>query len=159
MSGPDDAALHDALIALGLATMGASPAWDIAVTELLVWMARTRANERIGAMLDAEETFRLARHAIKAEHGYRWSDDRAARGKWTAAALTHTAAFDEHVERFYGPLWAAQRALVATPAPTLAAALFKARIAEQGEVWNDNEFTGDCPAIVDADLAKFLGDC
>lgn len=158
MSAADDVALHDALIAQGLATMGASPAWDRVTATLLVWMARTRTDEKFGANHRSEQTFKTARAALKAEYGSEWRTNAAARRKFDVANIIKNGAFDAHTARFYQPLWAAQRALVETPAPSLAAALFKARIAEDGEVWNDVNFHGDCAAVVDTELAKFLGE-
>ena len=61
-------------------------------------------------------------------------------------------------ERFFRPLWAAQRELALTPAPTIAAALFKADMIEASELSNDSLMERDCFEIVAEDFARLSGE-
>lgn len=63
---------------------------------------------------------------------------------------------DEIERDFYRPFWESQRELARYPAPTLAAALFKAAMIAAEDVWNDSDMTEDCAKLLHADFARLV---
>ena len=59
---------------------------------------------------------------------------------------------------FLAPLWAAARALVQVPAPSIAAAVFKAVLVQHEDLNNDTMMESPPITFVSADLAQFAGE-
>lgn len=135
MSNIAQQAHRAANLQLALSTMGHGAAWDAAVINYLATEALVHSDAEFGALAAATEA-RVSEQI----------DSAALRRAETA----HTELCE--------PFWAAARALAATPAPTFAAAMFKAHAIDVAEVWNDNDGATDYMALVQAELARFTGD-
>lgn len=117
-----------------LSTMGTDDAWDAAMAEYLRCEALSFADLEYGELAKSEKfANRWADHEKQA-------DTLQASNRWT--------------KDYCEPLWEAAAKLVETPAPTLAAALFKSVLIERDEVWENSAFKGDAMAIVQADFAR-----
>lgn len=143
--------------AQGTATMGLDPEWDRAVTNYIAADVRAKVQEEYGPLARKENDDGL--EAIRLAHrlGKGWRETAEGKAAWTRHAANRKAQERDLTDTYYQPLWAAMRELACTPAPSLAAALWKAAVIDLQEVWNDGEFEGDCVALIDADLARFTG--
>lgn len=152
------AAHRSIFTAQGLATMGIDPEWDRRVAAFLSWEARTNLQEEYGDIAQRCEVIGIDRMMLESQYGKAWHQHPEAQGELARIRNSETVENEKIDERYYRPFWQSQRDLVLTPAPALAAALFKATVAQVHEVWNDNAFDGDCAAIVEAELAQFCGE-
>jgi len=147
---------HLAFTSAAIATMGACPVWDAAMTKYLAAMTLCQAEVQYGATGKAEDADSLERLSIKEQHGK----------KWTALPDEITAPFQEAEDarseawtaNFAQPQWDAATALVGTPAPTLAAAVFKDALIQREETpqWPNLPF--DCMEVLAADFARLTSD-
>jgi len=140
--------------AQGLATLGLDMAWDDAVTAYIAADVRTEAHAEFTPLALAKETADLDRIRAGSEYGEGWRN--------TDGGRTIARRYDEAIdaleaamlEGFYRPLWAAQRALALTPAPSLAATAWKAAAISLHESWNDPTLEVNLAEAIDADLAR-----
>jgi len=147
---------HLAFTSAAITTMGACPVWDAAMTKYLAAMTLCQAEMQYGATGKAEDADGLDRLLLKEQHGK----------KWTALPDEITAPFQEAEDarseawtaNFAQPQWDAATALVGTPAPTLAAAVFKDALIQREETpqWPNLPF--DCMAVLSADFARLTCD-
>lgn len=150
--------LRAATTTRALSTMGECPRWDRAVSDYLRLDALYRADAAFGATSQAEEAHTLEGMAIEGQYGREWRAIPEAMARHNAAQAALRSAEDKQVGAFAKPLWAAQRTLALTPAPSLNAALFKAEAIESEDIWNDNEFRADAFELVAVELARFAGE-
>lgn len=61
-------------------------------------------------------------------------------------------------DRYCEPVWQAERDLAMTPAPSIAAAIFKATMIEIEEVTYDTRFDADAMDVLHADFARLAGE-
>ncbi|WP_298165119.1 hypothetical protein [Novosphingobium sp.] len=149
---------RSALTAQALATMGADSEWDRCLRAYLAWDTKVRAQTQYGAYDKAMEAGTLGRLDLESRFGKGWMRHPDAQGEFESIRAMEKDADDAFTLNFTVPFWKAARDLVLTPAPSLAAALFKAAVIEWEEVWNDSDMTADCVEILDADLARFVGE-
>jgi hypothetical protein len=145
---------HAGFTARALATMGTDPAWDQAVTKFLRTDALYRTDETCGRYNDAREKAQRAEMQIEEEFGRNWRGIPAAQERWEPHFAVMREAEDQQAADFLRPLWQAQRELAQTPAPTLAAAIFKVELIEAEDVWNDYALEGNAFQIVADDFAR-----
>lgn len=136
------------------ATMCGDPAWDKAVTAFLRTYSLWQADDKFGSQAKAEAAFDLVRSEAEERYGKGWQQNPVARQVMDAASDILRAAEDESHDRFVAPYWQALRDLANTPAPTIAAAAFKALLIQSEDVWNDANMTADCMQIVQDDFAR-----
>ena len=143
-----------AMQSAALATMGACLVWDAAVSRWLRWSVLAAADLEYGAMSQADEESIRRRASLEERHGQGWRD----LPHLKATVTTHLRAGEQASERwtddYCRPQWEAAREVTTTPAPTVAAAVFKAMLIESDEVWCDGNFNGDAMAILHADFAR-----
>jgi len=140
--------------AQGLATLGLDPAWDAAVTAYIAVDVRTQAYAEFGPPALQKEAADLDRSRAEFEYGKSWRDTdegRAIACRYDEATDAFEAAM---LEGFYRPLWAAQRALALTHAPSLAAAVWKAAAISLHESWNDPTLEVNLAKAIDTDLER-----
>jgi len=140
--------------AQGLATVGLDPAWDAAVTAYIAADVRTEAYAEFGPLALEKEAADLDCSHAGFEYGKNWRDTaegRAIAGRYEEASDALEAAM---LERFYRPLWAAQRTLALTPAPSLAATVWKAAAIKLHESWNDPTLERNLAEAIGADLDR-----
>lgn len=148
---------HHASIAIqGLGTMGVDPEWDQRVTEYLKRRTLFYADAAFGSSAAVEEGVLLAHTSLKQRYGKDYRSDRAAAKELAKLDAVRGAADIRQHEKYTSPYWQAARDFAACPAPTLAAALFKARIFDIDELWNDAHFKGDCMTIVSEDMDRLV---
>lgn len=148
---------HCAYTAAALATLGADPVWDERLTTYLRLDALQQAHSSFGPLAQASEASDLKHIEIEAKYGPRWKTNPEARQEAEPASAAVLAAEQAWTERFCDPFWQAARELALTPAPTLAAALFKVRLIQWEDLDNDGVMTRDCFEIVAEDMARLAG--
>ena len=150
-----DIAPRVAFTAQALATLGASPEWDRALTAYLIADARTHARSKFGPLPDLDNE--------------RYVEELKAREKFGPQYRRHPKAaplfdhLDKRIEEeeeitsrdYFQPLWQSQYDLALIPAPSLTAALFKVALIELAELDNGLGFAGDPHEIAMSDLARF----
>ena len=141
-----------------LSTLGTDPAWDAALSRYLRLESLTHADAEFGAYAKANEADDLARLALEEKYGKAFRSNPEAAEKWGALHERMNAAERTQLETYVKPMWEAGRRLALTPAPTLAAAVFKGNFIHREEIWNDNQFEADAMAIVTADFARLAGE-
>ncbi|QCI92134.1 hypothetical protein [Novosphingobium sp. EMRT-2] len=153
-----DIAARAAYATVALGTLGTCPIWDAAVSAYLCRLTLQNADAEFGSLAKSiDETTRLSM-SMKQRHGERWCENPALADTRSRIAREDLAANDQWTDDFCRPLWRAANELAATPAPTLAAATFKALMIEYEEVWNDTNFSADCMDILQADFSRLAGD-
>lgn len=136
---------------LALQALGACPKWDRAVLTYLHASTIAQAQSAWGPHAAALEAVEEQRGRPRCRHGRGWRAHRELADEITA----RTCEIEEKaVREIWQPLWRASRELVATDAPTLAAALMKAEVIQKEDVANDSEFPGDCMQILQADFDR-----
>lgn len=131
--------------------------WDSRFQNYVIRSSLAHADLTFGVYSMAEEAFdreqaRLAR--IEAEHDI--GDEVDAPERFNFARLQ--AAESVREESFLEPLWRAAAELVETPAPTIAAALFKISLTEFEDLSGGLYVTVDPMAVILDDLARLTGD-
>jgi len=157
MAQTSDLTLRSTLTTQALATMGVDPAWDAKVANYLACSSLSRADVEWGPNARAEEVRALRRYELKAKYGKDYAKNSDAKREAEAMQRASEADADVLSERRYRPMWRAACELAATPAPTIAAAVFKSLLIEIDECWNDSEMRGDCFDIVESDFARLVG--
>ena len=139
-------------------TLGACPRWDAALTEYVQAEALMHACAEYGPLAHADDKHGLAIYEAQATYGKRWEEEPVAKSRVDAL-------FDEQQEQ--NDLWVAEyvdrcdkaaAALAFVPAPTIAAATFKAWLIDSYELWNTTDIDDDCMQIVRDDFDRFTGD-
>lgn len=151
-----DTAMHVLFDAQGLATMGVCPTWDRAVHNFVAADVLARAHEEFGPLTlnRVDEDLERERVALEARYGEHWRNHPDGKPVWKRLVQAGEASDSEFFKQFYAPFYAAQCQLARTPAPTLAAALFKAAVIEAHDVWNDPDLEESCIDLIQADLAR-----
>lgn len=149
-----DTVLHAQFNVQGLATMGVCPAWDSAMHNLIAADVLSRAHEQFGPLELARNARERDVMLMEQRLGKYWREHPEGKPVWDRLCELGTEDDRQMTERFYNALWDAQRQLALTPAPTLAAALYKAVVIEMHDVWNDAHLDADCIELLAADLAR-----
>lgn len=131
--------------------------WNKAMANYLRADALNRAEEAFGALAQATNASDLLHMELEQQFGPGFRSVPEARARMEEADARSPHSDDDHLEVFCRPLWNAQRELALTPAPNLAAALFKVHMIEEAEVWNDCHLGADPMAIVQDDFARLAG--
>lgn len=137
-----------------LATAGIDPAWDCALQAYLRADALQHADLQFGARSEASETLMRRRWSLEGKYGKAWHQHPDAQADRNEIFALDQAADKQWTRAFCAPFWRASRELALTPAPTMAAALFKAAIMEADELSNDTDFPADCMEVLQADFRR-----
>lgn len=142
---------------IGAATMGVDAAWDRAMGNYIATDIRARAAEIYGPLARQKDDDAVEAHGMAKRLGMAWRDtDEGA--EVAAQHRRNLIAYDEGLRSaFYEPHWQAIRDIVRTPAPSLAAAAWKAALIDWQDAWCDSMLEADCVAILDADLTRLTG--
>lgn len=146
-----------AFTSAALATLGVDPAWDKRMAAYLRLGSLQQAHASFGPLAQANEASAVKHCELEQRFGPHWKSNTKA---WTEAQPLYAAALEietQWTEQLCEPFWQAARDLVLTPAPTLAAALFKVRLIEWEDLDNDGAMTRDCFEIVAEDIERLSG--
>ena len=134
--------------------------WDKRLATFLRLQALSHAWEEYGEPMKLREVTDRIELDLEFRFGRNWRKDAPpeALAEWRTATDRVVREEEQTTERFYRPLWTAQVALASTPAPDLAAALFKIELIEREEVWNDGDLKNDAFEIVAADIERLAGE-
>ena len=141
-----------------ISTLGECPKWDAAVQDFLRSQALAQSAEKFGLLQRASEASDVAQGEVEAKFGRNWKANDEAKAILAPFRAALLKAEEDMAERYYRPLWAAQRRLALTTPPSLNAALFKAELIESEEIWNDTQLGRDAFEIVADDMARFAGE-
>lgn len=139
-----------------LQTLGADSLWDSRLTEYLRTDGLQHAYIEWGDYARHYEHVAGEERRLSATHGHGWRNhpDAAELDRRTDGERRRVeATWDELCESYR----AAARALVLTPAPTIAAALFKLRAIEWSDLDSSSQMTRRCDEIVAEDMARLAG--
>jgi hypothetical protein len=128
--------------------------WDTRFAEWLTADGLARSDYQFGAYFKASANYDETQARLKSEHGL---DYRACeKGKKDAdiAWEKMNKAEDERASRYLSPMWEAAQQLAMTPAPNLAAALFKIEVVKREDLHMDRTMTVDPFTLVSADMAR-----
>lgn len=137
-----------------LATLGTDPAWDKALHSYLRADALQHADLEYGEVAKIRLRHEYEEIELADKFGRDWKKHPGAKDEWNRIRAESDAADDRWTERYCRPLWRAANELALTPAPTLAAAMFKATLIETEEVWNDRDFPADAMDVLQSDFAR-----
>jgi hypothetical protein len=143
---------HLAFTNAAIATMGACPVWDAAMSKYLAALTLCEADMQYGTYGKLHDEYSLDRLSLESQHGKQWVHlPENITGALDGVERTASLAWSEN---FAEPQWNAATALVGTPAPTLAAAVFKHSLIQREETpqWADLPF--DCMEVLAADFAR-----
>ena len=132
--------------------------WDRKMAAFLRADALTRAYDDFGEGQRVNDEHDRQNLLLEEKYGPGFRSHPQARATLDAQTPRFLQMEEDKSERFYRPLWKAQRELVLTPAPDLAAALFKVELINVAEIWNDNQMPRDCFEIVAEDMARLAGE-
>jgi len=139
---------------LALSTLGACPVWDAALKRFLATNCLQHADIEHGALSQASEQAAFERMRLESLYGSKWRGDPRAKPAVARLNEAYAAADNAWTEKFAEPYFQAVRDLVLVPAPTIAAAVFKADLIYAEEAWNDTGFEADCMQILQDDFAR-----
>jgi hypothetical protein len=154
MASIDQITLRAAYNSLAVATLGSNPAWDAALTNFMATNCLQNADLDHGALSRANEQSALERMRLESLYGRNWRDDPRAKQANARLIEADRVADDAYHKQFTEPFWQAIRDLVLVPAPTIAAAVFKADLIHAEEAWNDSALDADCMQIIVDDFAR-----
>ncbi|WP_066561006.1 hypothetical protein [Croceicoccus bisphenolivorans] len=154
MADIDTIAKRVALHGAALATLGTDPAWDKALRAYLRADALQQADLEFGETAKGQERRKLECIMLADRYGPEWRKHPGAEAERRRIFEEGEESDKRWTERFCKPYWRASRELALTPAPTIAAAMFKATMIESDEVWNDCDFPADCMEILQSDFAR-----
>jgi hypothetical protein len=149
--------MRAAFTAQALATIGADSEWDARLADYLRCDALQFADSEFGAYAAANEKLTLAAIQLEARYGDAYRSSPQAKVLADIAHAENAEANQRWSDTYLKPFWRAARDLASTPAPTLAAALFKVALIHSEEVWNDAKFAGNAMQIVSEDFARLQG--
>lgn len=128
--------------------------WDTRFAEWLRLDGLLRANYAFGDMARAREEYDNAKWCLSEKYGKRFRSIPKADSAHSEAFQAIRAAEDRSMEQFGTPMWKACTALAETPAPNLAAALFKIELIKREELDNDASIARDAMEIVIEDMER-----
>lgn len=140
-----------------IATMGDCPAWDAAVTAFVTTDIVARAHQEYGPLKQADGENTIEKDELDRQHGEGWHRRPEHEETWARLCAAGAAFDDALCKQFYTPMWEAQRQLVLTPAPSLAALVVKAAVMEWHEVWNDKNVEQDGAELLEAEARRLTG--
>ena len=128
MGVQDTIAQRSAYVAQALGTMGADPEWDKRLTAYLTTECLAFADMEFGVMADALEKQARAKVDIEIDFGKNFAQHPEAVARFDEVQRETGNAEQARVTQYLKPYWDAASNLMHTPAPTLAAALFKSNM-------------------------------
>jgi len=153
----NDPAARAGFHAQAIATMGECPAWDAAITAFVTTDIVARAHQEFGPLKRARNDSDLEKDELDQKHGKGWHNLPEHQATWERLCAAGASYDDAISERYYSPMWEAQRRLVLTPAPTLAALVVKAAVMEWHEVWNDSAIEQDGAELLEVEARRLTG--
>lgn len=138
----------------GLDTMGLDAAWDRALQRYLRCETLYYGAGAFGPLAKEQERHTLEKIAIEEKFGRGWKAQSEAAKRHEVSFAGLIKAEEDHVRQFAEPYWRAANELALTPAPSLAAAMFKAAVMEHDEIDTNRDFPGECMEILQADFAR-----
>lgn len=131
--------------------------WNAAAATYLLRDGLALADRTFGDYAKASVAFDHAKAEIEAKFGKNFRAVAGGSEAFDPVWDQMQAAGDTQYQDFLAPLWAAARELALTPAPTLAAALFKVEVIRHEELDNDIYMTRDPMQLVAEDMARLAG--
>lgn len=158
MTDIDIITMRAAFTSQALATMGADPEWDRRLSEFLRWNALQTADAEFGAYATANEAHTRTIINLEARFGAAYQSNPEGKALAREAFDENQAANQQWEQTYLKPFWQAACDLACTPAPTLAAALFKVSLIQWEDLGNDSQMPRDPMQIVAEDMARLAGE-
>ena len=131
--------------------------WDRRMAEYLRCDLLVRADATFGPFAKVMEAHRNCAQDLKVKYGVDFRDNPEALATFRNSFLAVRSA-EETQLTLLQPLWAAQRALLTTPAPDIAAAMFKHELVEREEMECDANLEREPFNIIAEDVAGLAGE-
>lgn len=132
------------------------PIWNERVRRFLLLDAVQRSDYDFGPTQLANEAFDLEREVLVRKYGKQWALNSDATAQMDAVFEGLQKREEERVETLVRPMWSASVELAKTPAPTLAALLFKIELIKREELDNDLSMDADPFEVVSSDAARLM---
>lgn len=132
--------------------------WDSRFADWLALDALARADIDFGPYAEACRHNDDTKRRLEHDHGLNFKACPKASAEWEVEWRKMLAAEDDRQDRYLAPMWRAARALALTPAPNLAAALYKVEVIKREELDNNGGFEVDPFQIVRDDIARLRGE-
>ena len=158
MADIDTITMRAAFTSQALATMAVDAEWDRRLADYLRADALQFADSEFGAYFAAGEKHSLAGIRLESRFGPAYRGNPEAKALADAAYAEVDAANTLWVKTYLEQFWEAARDLACSPAPTLAAALFKVALIHSEDLGNDGAMTRDPMQIVSEDMARLAGE-
>lgn len=146
--------MRAAYTAQAFATMGACPIWDAALADYLRKEALDFSDYEFGRYAAAREESGWAACRLERKFGKAWKKNEEAQREWEPIDAKFRKDEEAYFDTFSDPLAVAAQALVDTPAPTLAATLFKVQVISRQELNVDIDIGVACMDTVAGDMAR-----
>jgi hypothetical protein len=141
------------LTTLAVQSLGSCPRWDAALTAYLRAQELQWGFAEWGPMGQTNNDAEMA----KIGYGPGWQQDPVATAKIDPLVRSHQAEHDRWEADYLSAVYEASSIIATTPAPNVAAAVFKAQLIEIEEIWNAKDFHHDCMKIIADDFARLEG--
>lgn len=128
MSVQETLAQRSSYVAQALATMGVDPEWDKRLTAYLTAECLAFSDLEFGVAAEGFEKFQRSKMHIESEFGKNFAQNPHAKALFSEAMREVSTVEDARIQQYLTPYWATAKDLMHTPAPTLAAALFKSNM-------------------------------
>lgn len=131
--------------------------WDRCMADYLRCDLLVRADSEYGPFAAAMAAHTACARQLKADYGPAFRDQPEAIAKFRES-LAKVREAEEAQLALLEPLWMAHRALLNTPAPDIAAAMFKHELIVREDINCDGELDRDPFDILAADIARLAGE-
>jgi hypothetical protein len=155
MAEISDITMRSAFTTQALATMGVDPEWDRCLADYLRLEALQMTDMECGAYAAAKEKALVEEYLLHERNGDGCRTRPEFKHDCRQIFEKDDAAYVIWSEAYADPYFQASRDLAQTPAPTLAAALFKVVMICREDLGNDTAMTRNAMEIVAEDLNRF----
>lgn len=158
MADTETTTRDSAFLQHALSTLGSGPEWDKALIAYVAAFAKASADYEFGDFRHAIEKYQDGNNALEKACGREYRSTKEGAAVADLLYDEYQKAERQRDTQFLAPLWAAARALVQVPAPSIAAAVFKAVLVQHEDLDNDTMMDKPPITFVAADLAQYAGE-
>jgi hypothetical protein len=145
---------RSAYMTQALATMGVDPEWDKRLTAYLTTECLMFSDVEFGVMADANELWSRTKVQLQLRFGENFSQNAGAKARLDEVRRETDAVNEVWAEKYCKPHWTAANDLLHTPAPTLAAALFKSNMIFMEDLYCEPDTRSQAMVVLAGDFHR-----